>query len=308
MTDTTPTPTPTHVPVLVGPVLEFLSRPSIKVLVDCTVGLGGHARRLLEAQPDLRLVGLDADSDNLELARKNLADFGSRVQLIHSDFSELRPVLTGLGVATVDAVLADLGLSSNQIADPMRGFSFEYDGPLDMRIDRGRSRTAADLVNSLSGKELSDLLWMQCQERQSRKISRRICQARREGRLRSTGDLARLVALAVGSDPAAHRGRIHPATRTFLALRMAVNRETDALEELLAGMTEVLSPGGRVAVISFHSTEDRIVKNDFRSRARDGVYQVLTPKPIVADAEERGDNRRSRSAKLRVAEKRISPL
>lgn len=271
--------------------------------MDCTVGLGGHARRLLEQHPALRLIGLDVDEENLSIAERVLHSYSDRVQLIRADFADLPSVLSRAGIERVDGLLADLGVSSNQIADAARGLSFDADGPLDMRLDQRRKTTAADLVNTLKEGELADLLYFQSQERHSRKIARRICEVRRQGRINSTVMLARLVAAAIGDRPGVRRASIHPATRTFMALRMAVNREKESLCGLLRQAPSVLRDGGRVAVISFHSGEDRLVKTDFRARSREGVYRVLTKRPVVADDGERTGNPRSRSAKLRVAER-----
>jgi len=296
-----------HIPVLAGEVVEhlgptLLAAGEAAILVDCTTGLGGHSRLLLEQAPKARVVGLDVDEANLVLAKERLASLGDRVRLVRANFGEVGTVLDECGLPQVTAILADLGLSSSQIADPLRGFSFDADGPLDMRLDQRQKTTAADLVNSLSEGELSDLLYFQSQERHSRKIAKRICQARRHGRINSTLVLARLIASAVGEDPDSHRGRIHPATRAFMALRMSVNEETETLGRLLKAIPRRLSPGGRAAIISFHSVEDRLVKTDFRDRAREGRYRIVTKKPIVAGEEERQRNPRSRSAKLRIAE------
>ncbi len=298
---------PIHVPVLADEVVTHFGGLNDQVIVDCTVGLGGHAALLLEHNPAMRVIGLDVDEDNLATAGERLAGYGERVRLVRANFADLDEALVGVGVSQVGGVLADLGVSSSQLADSERGLSFEVDGPLDMRLDRRGGRTAADLVNGLAEGALADLLYVQSQERQSRRIARRICQVRRQGRLNSTVMLARLVASAVGQDPASRRGRIHPATRTFMALRMAVNGETAALGRLLEQAPRRLSTGGRVGIVSFHSVEDRMVKEDFRTRSRAGEYRLLTKKPIVAGAEEKSENPRSRSAKLRVAELLLGP-
>jgi 16S rRNA (cytosine1402-N4)-methyltransferase len=299
-----------HVPVLANAVAKYLAAaipppgsPQACTLADCTLGLGGHAGLLLRHNPALRLIGLDVDEANLEIARIRLAEFADRIRLVRANFADLRAVLDDCGIPEVGGMLADLGLSSNQLLDPERGFTFDSDGPLDMRIDQAQRITAADFLNTMSEGELSDLLYLQSQERHSRRIARRICEARRQGRLNSTLMLARLVASATGEGATSHRNRIHPATRTFMALRMSVNNEIDALRRLLSQAPACLAPGGRVAVISFHSVEDRVVKLDFRDRSREGLYHVVTKKPIVADEEERLQNPRSRSAKLRVAER-----
>jgi 16S rRNA (cytosine1402-N4)-methyltransferase len=306
-------PTEEHVPVLAeeviehfAPVCERPDPPSSSqpcIIADCTLGLGGHTRLLLTRHPALQVLCIDADEANLEIARRRLAGLEDRVRLVHANFADLRTVLDNCGISSLNGILADLGLSSNQLLAPERGFSFDADGPLDMRMDQTQKTTAADLVNSMSEGELSDLLYLQSQERHSRRIAKRICQARRQGRLNSTLMLARLVASATGEGGGSHRGRIHPATRTFMALRMSVNSEVDALRRLLAQAPACLTPGGRIAVISFHSVEDRLVKMDFRDRCREGLYRLVTKKPVGASEEERLQNPRSRSAKLRVAER-----
>ena len=296
---------PLHIPVLAHHVVAAFCETPLEILVDCTVGLGGHAELLLERHPGLTVIGIDLDDANLAAASDRLADHGDRFRPVRASFADLQEVLSGLGVGKVDGLLADLGVSSNQLADSARGLSFDLDGPLDMRLDRRHKLTAADLVNGLPEGEMADLLYLQSQERHSRKIARRICQVRRQGRIDGTVMLARLVASAVGADSGRHRSRIHPATRTFMALRMSVNRETDSLRRLLVQVPGTLKVGGRAAIISFHSVEDRLVKEDFRARSRGGDYRLLTKKPIVADREERVANPRSRSAKLRVAERII---
>jgi 16S rRNA (cytosine1402-N4)-methyltransferase len=299
-----------HVPVLADAVVEHLATADLPetasqecFVADCTLGLGGHARLMLERNPRLRVIGLDVDESNLEIARARLEAFADRVRLVQANFGDLRAVLDDCGIREVGGILADLGLSSNQLLDPERGFSFDVDGPLDMRMDKTQRLTAADLLNAMSEGEISDLLYLQSQERHSRRIARRICQARRQGRLNSTLMLARLVASAAGEGSPSHRGRIHPATRTFMALRMSVNGEIDTLRRLLSAVPACLSPGGRVAVISFHSVEDRVVKLDFRNRRQEGLYRLVTKRPVIADEAERLRNPRSRSAKLRVAER-----
>ena len=290
-----------HLPVLKDAVLSLTAPATAKWIVDCTTGLGGHSAAFLAAAPGARLIGLDVDRANLATASERLRDFADRIELVQANFAELTAMLAARGVRA-DVVVADLGVSSNQIADPSRGLSFTVDAPLDMRLDDRLRTTAADLVNTMSEGELSDLLYFQSQERHSRRISKRICQARRQSRINSTVYLARLVAAAVGENPDAHAGRIHPATRTFMALRMAVNRETESLAALLAALPACLAPGGRAAIISFHSVEDRLVKDDFKARAKSGEYRLITRKPVEAEEQERESNPRSRSAKLRVAE------
>lgn len=290
-----------HVAVLLDEVVAALAPVARRLIVDCTVGLAGHARALLAATPQsVRLVGIDADQGNLDRAAEQLRDFGDRVRLERGNFTSVASIVEA---GSADAILADLGVSSNQISDPRRGLSFELDGPLDMRLDQRSGPTAADLVNDLDEEALANLLYVQSQERCSRRIAKRICAARRDGRLNSTVLLARIVSEAVGQRPSGRAGRIHPATRTFMALRMAVNREVESLAALLREIPGVLRVGGRTAIISFHSGEDRLVKEEFRRLSRAGVFGLLTRKPITATSDEASRNSRSRSAKLRVAEK-----
>jgi len=295
---------PAHVPVLRREVCELLDPRPGETVVDATVGEGGHALALAaRIGRDGCLVGLDADPASLAAARQRLQDLPCRVELVHANFAEIARVLSALSVGGADVLLADLGLSSAQLDDPRRGFSFREEGPLDMRMDPRLSAGAVDLVNRMKERELSDLLYYNAQEMASRRIAKRICSARREGRITTTTELADIVAEAVGVDPSSRKAKIHPATRTFMALRMAVNDEIPCLESFLALGPEVLRPGGRIGVIAFHSLEDKPVKNDFRKRKAEGVYRILTKKPIIAGAEERRTNPRSRSAKLRVAQR-----
>lgn len=293
---------PSHLPVLPEQICEIFRSVPGDCTVDCTLGLGGHTRLLLAGSPNLQVIGLDADPDNLSLAQNSLSKFSDRLRLVNANFRDLATVLSELKVGKIGGILADLGVSSNQIANPDRGLSFDLDGPLDMRLDRDQHPTAADLVNGLPEGELADLLYLQGGETRSRRIAKRICQARRQGRINSTVMLARLVSAAVGQDPDSRRSRIHPATKTFMALRISVNRELESLQKMLEQAPGCLLPGGRIAVISFHSGEDRVVKENFRTRSREGIYRVLTPKPLTAESDEVESNPRSRSAKLRAAE------
>lgn len=262
--------------------------------------------------PTGRLVALDVDERNIARARDRLPpvafDSGTpRIDLFRANFSELDDVLDRLGLSSVDVILADLGVSTDQLLDPALGLTFAEDGPLDMRLDDRLETTAADLLNRLTESQLADLLWNNSQERFSRRIAKRVMQVRREGRIKRTGELVRIVCSAMGVSERAHPGRLHPATRTCLALRMAVNHEIENLRRLLAIAAARLAPGGRIAVISFHSGEDRIVKQDLLERQRAGVYFLRNKKPIVATDDEVRRNPRSRSAKLRVAERLGAP-
>lgn len=274
------------------------------VLLDCTVGSAGHAEALLEtAGPRARLIGMDVDEQNLRMAQTRLRPFGERVRLFLANFTEVRAVLAEAGAAGADVLLADLGVSSNQLDDPGRGLSFSADGPLDMRLDRRDTRTAADLVNGLGEKALADLIYRNGEERYSRRIARAIVLARGRGRIERTTELAKIVADAVPAAARRSRRGVHPATRTFLALRIAVNEELRALDRLLELLPDVLNVGGRAGIISFHSLEDRRVKNAFAAWAQTGRAKRLTKKPVGPAEAEIARNPRSRSAKLRGIER-----
>ncbi len=282
-----------HVSVLFQEVIEALKPRDGGRYIDATLGAGGHAAGLLEASaPTGRLLGLDTDPSALALAHTRLAGFSDRATLVHSNFDRLHEVAAANRFLPADGIVLDLGLSSIQLADPERGFSFLSDGALDMRMNPEEELTAADLINSLDEKALADLIFEYGEERASRRIAKAIVRARP---LRIGSQLASVIEKALG-----RRGRIHPATRTFQALRIAVNRELERLEHVLPQIVATLSTGGRVAIISFHSLEDRLVKNFFRMTSS---LRVLTKHPIRPTEEEVARNPRSRSAKLRVAEK-----
>jgi len=296
-----------HIPVLLNEVLAWLSRQPDGVYIDGTLGGGGHAEAILQASsPTGRLLGLDADPAALARVFRRLRPFGDRVILAQRNFRHLAAIAEMAGISAVDGILLDLGLSSFQLAAG-RGFSFQSDALLDMRFDPKQPTTAADLVNQLPENELADLIYRYGEERRSRRIARAIVGARP---IQRADELAQVVLNAVGRSP---KQRIHPATRTFQALRIAVNDELGALEAVLPQAVRLLKPGGRLVVISFHSLEDRIVKWFFRREAgRDHDMPISTPprlriltkKPVVATAAETALNPRSRSAKLRAAERR----
>ncbi len=299
-----------HLPVLREAVLEHLGRPGARALLDGTIGAGGHAAALLEALPEATLLGLDQDPAALELARERLAPHAARVTLVHAPFADAAEVAAELGAGPFDAALIDIGVSSMQLDQPERGFSFQRPGPLDMRMDPTQPRTAADLLATLEERELADLIYQLGEERYSRRIARAIVERRAQAPLRTTDELAELVRRAVPPPRGPQRGprrgrgrRIHPATRTFQALRMAVNDELGQLERALPALFGLLAPGGRLAVISFHSLEDRRVKQYFRELKQQGAGRLLTKKPLVADEAEVATNPRARSAKLRVIER-----
>jgi 16S rRNA (cytosine1402-N4)-methyltransferase len=289
-----------HVPVMPREVIEQLAPGRGGVFVDCTVGLGGHTRALLEAGAT-RVVGFDRDAEALMIARLALASYGDRVELVHADYRDLAAELDRRGVTEADGVLADLGVSSMQLDDEARGFSFRTDAALDMRMDRTSGPTAADLVRELSEQELADVIFAYGDERFSRRIARAIVRARDTAPVTTTGQLAALVRRAV---PRRGYQRIDPATRTFQALRIRVNRELDDLDRFVREAAERLARGARLAVITFHSLEDRIVKHTLRALDRErGLVSVLTKRPLVAAEDEVTTNPRARSAKLRVAER-----
>jgi 16S rRNA (cytosine1402-N4)-methyltransferase len=294
---------PVHVPVLLQETLQLLELQPGQVVVDGTVGAGGHARAIAVAiAPGGTLVGLDRDSEILDLARAALAPAATvagaevRVSLHHLPYAHMRDALTVAGLSGCDRVLLDLGVSSLQLDRPERGFSFMVDGPLDMRMDAGSSPSAAEWLAEIGERELADTLFRFGDERFSRRIARQLVQARQQAPIVRTRQLAELIRAAMPG-PARH-GRIHPATRSFQAIRMAVNDELGELERGLQAAFDCLQPGGRLAVISFHSAEDRLVKHWMRAHC-----QVLTKKPIEAGEQELAVNPRARSAKLRCAQK-----
>jgi 16S rRNA (cytosine1402-N4)-methyltransferase len=291
-----------HLPVLVDEV-TFLLRPRREGwVVDGTVGMGGHAERLLEAGgAETRLLGIDRDPEALRRARQRLGRFGPRVVLRHGSFREIAAIAAEAGATAAVSILLDLGVSSLQLDAPDRGFSFQGDEALDMRFDPTRGATAAELLNSLPGDELGRILFEYGEERHARRIVRRILERRRRAPLRTTADLVAAVKEAVPR--AAWSKRIHVATRTFQAVRMAVNEETEALTDALPQAASLLVRGGRLGVISFHSGEDRIVKRSFRVLEQGGDFSELRPSPMQPGRDEVTGNPRARSAKLRVLER-----
>ena len=271
-------------------------------MVDCTVGRGGHSHALASrVQPDGALVGLDYDPRNLEYAVGRLAGLPAR--LFHANFAEIQDALADADVGPVDGILADLGISTNQLFDNAYGLSFNADATLDMRLDPRQRLTAKQIVNNWSEQKIADTLYQLADERFSRRIARKIVESRRLSPITSTEQLADMVRGVLPAPRGRRSGEIDPATRTFLALRMAVNDEFGNLERFLKTAPALLKPGGRIAIISFHSTEDRLVKQAFRSAAQTGSLKILTNKPVTPDDAETARNPRARSAKMRVAEK-----
>jgi 16S rRNA (cytosine1402-N4)-methyltransferase len=298
-----------HVPVLLGEVLAALRGEQRAEtlegwIVDGTVGAGGHARALLEAFPGVRLLGYDQDPEVLAHARMRLADFGPRVQLAQARLSQLHPRLASLDAAPVIGFLLDLGANSLHFDRPARGFSLQNDGPLDMRMDPSRTRTAADIVNRWDEEDLADLFYYEGDERNSRAIARAIVESRARAPFTRTVPLAELIAQCQGGG----RGRIHPATRCFQALRRAVNEEGEELRHGLSIAERVLADGGRLAVITFHSLEDGFVRKVLQERARDGRWLLAGKKPLGPGAAERRANPRARSALLRCAVRQRAPV
>jgi 16S rRNA (cytosine1402-N4)-methyltransferase len=304
--------TPVHVPVLLDEVVTYLAPRPGAVIVDATVGEGGHAEAILRRiAPAGRLIGFDRDADATVRAEERLRSFGQNVIVRQANFAALGSALDDVGVGHVDGVLFDLGVSSRQLLEPDRGFSFDRQGPLDMRMDLRQTITAADLVNTMNERELANLIYRYGEERASRRIAREIVKQRP---LETTRDLVRAVEAAVGGG----RGRLHPATRTFQALRIATNAETDALVSGLPQAIDRLRPGGRICVIAFHSLEDRVVKQVFGLAARgcscppdapictcgrQRTLRIITKKPVMATPAEVRRNPRARSARLRAAER-----
>lgn len=289
-----------HQPVLVREVIAGLEPTRGDVVVDGTVGAGGHAEAILpRILPGGRLIGIDQDAEAIARARARLAPFAEAVTLVQANARELQTTLDQLGVAQADRLLFDLGLSSDQLDEAGRGFSFLQEGPLDMRMDRRQPATAGQLVNRLPERELAMIIQRFGEERHARRIARSIVRARQRRPIRTTIELSRVVAEASPWP----RARLHPATRTFQALRIAVNHELESLEAALPQAVERLRPGGRIAVISFHSLEDRVVKRTFRVYAKEHRLKLVTKRPLGPSAEEVAANPRARSARLRIAEK-----
>lgn len=310
---TTPTDFFQHIPVLLAPVLDLLAETPGTRFVDATLGGGGHSQALLARRPDIRLLGLDRDPAAIAAATERLRPFGDRLTAVQATFSSLEQVVHDHGWSQIDALLMDIGVSSPQLDLPERGFSFRFDGPLDMRMDPSHGPTAADLLNTLPERELADILYRYGEERRSRQVAAEIVRRRRERPWARTGELAELLERVVGR---AHQHGLPPATRCFQALRIAVNDELGELERTLRQAVRLVAVGGRIAVITFHSLEDRIVKQFFREQAASctcppglpvcvcgkvSTLRILTPKPLTASEQELQDNPRAACAKLRAA-------
>jgi 16S rRNA (cytosine1402-N4)-methyltransferase len=293
------TPQETHIPVMSREVITALNLRSGACVVDCTMGLAGHSMKIAEKiGAKGRIIGIDRDRSALMVAQQRLAEYPLACEFIHEDFRNVAEVLQRLQISSVDAILFDLGISSFQLDNPDRGFSLQMEGPLDMRMDQDHGQTAFDLLDDLTESEISHILKEYGEERWHRRIARYLSENRP---IRTTGQLRDMVLRAIPKG--LKHQRIHPATRTFQALRIAVNRELESLSMVLDQCLPFLQPGGRICVISFHSLEDRIVKLRFRALAQSGVIKLITKKPLRPSEEEVQDNSRARSARLRAAEK-----
>ncbi|MBM3246282.1 MAG: 16S rRNA (cytosine(1402)-N(4))-methyltransferase RsmH [Candidatus Omnitrophica bacterium] len=293
-----------HTPVMVTEIIDYLNLSPGKTIVDATVGTGGHSRQIIEKiMPGGRLIGIDRDQESLAVAKEELRQYGDACQFIYGNFCDIDSILAGLKIKKIDGIVFDLGISSFQLGDPNRGFSFQREGPLDMRLDRNSYISAYDLVNNLNEEEISALLWNFGQERWHNRIAHLLVEERQSQPIATTAQLANIVVRAV---PQRYRYRyyhIHPATRTFLGIRIAVNRELETLEKAINKAVECLNRQARICVLSFHSLEDRIVKLNFRRMAQEQKTELITPKPLAPNFAEVKTNPLSRSAKLRVAQR-----
>jgi 16S rRNA (cytosine1402-N4)-methyltransferase len=293
-----------HIPVMLNEVLDYLNLSPGKIIVDATIGTGGHSEAILKRiLPGGRIIGIDRDAESLAVARQRLSGFSNFCKFMYGNFVDIETILSNLNIKKVDGILFDLGVSSFQLENPNRGFSFQYEGPLDMRMDRDSYISAYDLVNNLNEEEISALLWNFGQERWHNRIARLLVKERQWHPIATTVQLANIVVRSIPQRYSRRRYGIHPATRTFQAVRIAVNRELEALETALNKGIMVLSKKARICVISFQSLEDRVVKLNFRHSHAQGLINIITPKPLTPARAEIEVNTSSRSSKFRVAEK-----
>lgn len=293
-----------HIPVMLNEAINYLNLSPGKIAVDTTMGTGGHSKVILERiLPGGRLIGIDRDAESLAVSRERLREFSGSCDFIHGNYADIDTILKGLNIKKVDAILFDLGISTFQLADPDRGFSFQNEGPLDMRMDKDSYICAYDLINNLNEEEISTILRNFGQERWHNRIAHLLVQEREKQPISTTTQLANIVIRSIPGRFRHSHYRIHPATRTFQAVRIAVNRELEILELALNKAIAALGKGGRIVVISFHSLEDRVAKWTFRKAQTDGLINIITPKPLIPRQEEIENNPSSRSSKLRVAER-----
>ncbi len=293
-----------HIPVMLHEVIDYLKLSPGQLIVDATLGTGGHSLEILKRiTPAGRLIGIDRDEDSIEVCRKTLSGFAGSFELVHANFADLDHVLGKFGIDKIDGIIFDLGISTFQLKDAQRGFSFQEEGPLDMRLDKGSYISAYDLVNNLNESEISHMLWSFGQERWHNRIAHLLVQERAAQPISSTKQLADLVMRAIPYRYRRSYYRCHPATRTFQAVRIAVNRELEVIESAIKKAVAILGKKARICVISFHSLEDRVVKHTFRSLKADGLINIVTPKPLTPTAAEVETNPSSRSSKFRVAER-----
>jgi len=293
-----------HVPVMLQEVLDYLKLAPGQIIVDATLGTGGHSAEILKRiTPQGRLIGIDRDENSLSVCRQRLAEFKDSIDFVQANFADLDQVLANLGIQNIDGIIFDLGISSYQLFDAQRGFSFQEEGPLDMRLDKSSYICAYDLVNNLNENEISQILWNFGQERWHNRIARLLVQERRNEPICTTKQLANLVMRAIPYRYRRSYYRIHPATRTFQAVRIAVNRELEILENAIKKAVNVLKKQARICVISFHSLEDRAVKHTFRALKAGGLVDIITAKPLTPGTGEIEVNPSSRSSKFRVAER-----
>jgi 16S rRNA (cytosine1402-N4)-methyltransferase len=293
-----------HVPVMLQEVLDYLKLTPGQIIVDATMGTGGHSLGILKRiTPGGRLIGIDRDENSLNICRQRLAEFKGNTEFVHANFADVDQVLANLGIDKIDGIVFDLGISSYQLQDAQRGFSFQQEGPLDMRLDKSSYISAYDLVNNLNENEISQMLWNFGQERWHNRIAHLLVQERKSEPIATTKQLANLVMRAIPHRYRRSYYRIHPATRTFQAVRIAVNRELEILENAIKKAVDLLRKQSRICVISFHSLEDRAIKHTFRALAADGLIDIVTAKPLTPGFGEIEVNPSSRSSKFRVAER-----
>ena len=293
-----------HTPVMLQEILDYLNLSPGNIIVDATIGTAGHSKAMLERiLPGGRLIGIDRDEESLSVARQRLREFSSSCEFVHGNFADIDTILNNLNIKKIGGVIFDLGISSFQLEDPHRGFSFQNEGPLDMRLDRASYISAYDLVNNLNEEEISTLLRDFGQERWHNRIAHLLVQERERQPISTTLQLADIVVKAMPSRYRHRYYRIHPATRTFQAVRIAVNRELETLENAIDKAITLLDKGARICVISFHSLEDRVVKWGFRKAASQDLIEIITPKPLTPKQTEIDSNPSSRSSKLRVAQR-----